>query len=68
MMRIVSGMVNLGGVHLVEAVRMATLNPAHALGMQDRKGSLEKGMDADCVAFTDDFQVTQTFIAGRALW
>ena len=65
MMRIVRGMVDLGGAPLVQAVRMATLNPARALGIAERKGALEIGKDADLVSFTDDGEVTHTFIAGR---
>jgi len=65
MIRVVRGMVELAGVPLVEAVRMATLTPARALGIESQKGRLAIGADADLVSFTDDFQVTHTFIAGR---
>lgn len=61
----VRGMVELAGVHLIEAVRMATYNPARALGIDKRKGTLQDGADADFVVFTDDFKVRQVFIAGR---
>jgi N-acetylglucosamine-6-phosphate deacetylase len=67
MIRVVRGMVELAGVPLVQAVRMATLNPARALRIEDRKGGLAVGADADLVAFNDAFEVTQTFIAGRPL-
>jgi N-acetylglucosamine-6-phosphate deacetylase len=68
MIRVVRGMVEFGGVPLVEAVRMATLNPARALRIEERKGTLAVGADADLVVFSDDFAVRQTFIAGRALF
>jgi N-acetylglucosamine-6-phosphate deacetylase len=58
-------MVQLVNVSLVEAVRMATLNPARALRLESRKGVLEVGADADLVSFTDDFQATHTFVGGR---
>ena len=64
MIRVVRGMVELAGVSVVEAVRMATLNPARALGIEARKGSLAVGADADLVVFSDEFRVTQTFVAG----
>jgi N-acetylglucosamine-6-phosphate deacetylase len=67
MIRVVRGMVEFAGVPLVEAVRMATLNPARALRIAERKGALAIGAEADLVVFSDDFEVTQTFIAGRAL-
>ena len=65
MMRLVRNMVQIVEVPLVEAVRMATLNPARALGLEDRKGTLAVGADADLVAFSDDFEVRHTFVAGR---
>jgi dihydroorotase len=35
------------GLDLREVIRMTTINPARALGTEDRKGSLKPGMDAD---------------------
>src|SRR5260221_671519 len=63
LIRLLRNMVQLVGAPLVEAVRMATLNPARSLRMNDRKGTLAVGADADLIVFTDDFQVIQTFIA-----
>ncbi len=63
----VKNMTQLVGVSLPEAVQMATLNPARALGMDSQKGMLSIGADADLVSFTDEFEVTHTFVAGRAV-
>lgn len=68
MNRVVRGMVELAGASLVEAVRMATLNPARALRIEDRKGALTVGADADLVVFDDRLEVQHTFVAGRALF
>ena len=65
MIDLVRHMVQLVNVSLVEAVRMATRNPARALGLEGRKGVLAVGADADLVSFTPDFAVTHTIIAGR---
>jgi N-acetylglucosamine-6-phosphate deacetylase len=65
MIDLVRNMVQLVDVSLVEAVRMATRNPARALGLEGRKGILAVGADADLVSFTPDFAVTHTIIAGR---
>ena len=65
MIDLVRNVVQMVNVSLVEAVRMATLNPARALRMEARKGTLQVGADADLVSFTDDFQVTHTFVGGR---
>ena len=61
----VRNMVQLVGVSLPEAVRMATLNPARALGLEEKKGILRTGAAADLVVFTGDFEVSHTLIAGR---
>lgn len=53
------------GVPLPEAVRMLTLTPARVIGIQDRKGSLEAGKDADIAIFDDDFTAWRTMIAGQ---
>lgn len=61
----VRNMVTRCGVPLTEAVRMATLAPARLLGVQDRKGSLAPGMDADLVVFDEDFRVQLTVARGK---
>ena len=53
------------GIPLVEAVRMASLTPARVIGMDDRKGSLEAGKDADIAIFNHDFTCWRTMIGGR---
>jgi N-acetylglucosamine-6-phosphate deacetylase len=53
------------GIPLIEAVRMATLTPARIIGLDDRKGSLEAGKDADIAVFDDDFVAWRAMIAGR---
>ncbi len=63
----VHNMTQLVGITLPEAMRMATLNPARALGLETKKGALAPSFDADLVVFTDDFEVTRVLIAGRPL-
>jgi len=53
------------GVPMVEAVRMAALTPARVIGLDDRKGSLEGGKDADISVFEEDFTAWRTMIGGR---
>jgi len=53
------------GIPLAEAVRMASLTPARVIGVDDRKGSLAAGKDADIVVFEGDLRVWRTMIAGR---
>jgi N-acetylglucosamine-6-phosphate deacetylase len=65
MVQMVRNMVELAGASLSDAVRMASLNPARALGIGGRKGSIEPRKDADMVIFTDKFAVLKTIIGGR---
>ena len=65
MIEAVKNAVTKCGVPLVHAVRMATLNPAKLLGVDDKKGSLVPGKDADIVVFDDEFRVQMTFIGGK---
>jgi N-acetylglucosamine-6-phosphate deacetylase len=56
------------GVSLSEAVEAASLNPARVLEMDDRKGSLEIGKDADIVIFDANLNVCYTIIAGEIVY
>ncbi len=58
-------LVREAGIPLVEAVRMASLTPARAIGVADRKGSLEAGKDADVAIFDEDFNAWRVMIGGR---
>jgi N-acetylglucosamine-6-phosphate deacetylase len=42
-------------IPLVEAIRMVTLTPARIVGVDDHKGSLAAGKDAEVVIWNDDF-------------
>ena len=42
------------GFSSLEVLRMMTLNPARLLGIDDRKGTLEPGKDADITIFSHD--------------
>ncbi len=46
-------------------VAAASLNPAMAIGVDDRKGSLEAGKDADIIITDDDFNIVKTIIGGK---
>ncbi|KRQ86461.1 N-acetylglucosamine-6-phosphate deacetylase [Caloramator mitchellensis] len=46
-------------LELWEVVNMATLNPAKLLGIDDKKGSIEKGKDAEFCVLDDRFEVVR---------
>lgn len=51
-----------------EALHAASLHPAQALGLQDRKGTLACGADADLVILDQQLNVQATVIAGEPVW
>ncbi len=63
----VRNMVELVGVPMAEAVEMASSTPAAIIGMADRKGRLEPGMDADLTVLDRDFSVLLTVVGGRVV-
>jgi len=61
----VKNAVTVGGLPLIDAVRMATLTPARLLGVERSKGSIAVGKDADLVVFDRNFNVKMTIVRGR---
>ncbi len=51
-------------IPLWECVNGASLNPATTLGIQDKKGSLDVGKDADIIITDNEFNVLNTIIKG----
>ncbi len=49
------------------AINMATINPARYLGVDDRKGKICAGYDADLVVLDRDYEVVQVYAAGKAV-
>lgn len=49
------------------ALNSCTLNPARCLGVDDRKGKLAAGYDADIVVLADNYDVVQTYCRGQAM-
>ncbi|MGM9947483.1 amidohydrolase family protein, partial [Floccifex sp.] len=48
------------------AINSCTLNPARALRIDDRKGKICAGYDADIVVLNNDYDVIQTYARGKA--
>lgn len=53
------------GVPLAQAVRMASLTPAQVIGVDDRKGSLVPGKDADVAVFDPSLAPQWTMMGGQ---
>lgn len=63
--KLVRVMVKEVGIPLNEAVAMITENPAKAVGVDDRKGFVKEGFDADLVLFDDNINIQQVYIKGN---
>jgi len=55
-------------VSLADAVKMATLNPARAMGFSNRLGSIAIGKDASLAVIDDDVNVFLTMVKGRIVY
>ncbi|MEL7600474.1 MAG: N-acetylglucosamine-6-phosphate deacetylase, partial [Proteiniphilum sp.] len=66
--RLVRTMVELAEVPLVEAVRMMTLTPARIMQIDQQKGSIVEGKDADFVIFDDQINVSHTILEGNVIY
>ena len=64
----VRNFMNATGCPVWEAVNAASLTPARAIGVDDRKGSLEPGKDADIFLADDNFEVIATYIGGNKVY
>jgi N-acetylglucosamine-6-phosphate deacetylase len=63
--KMIPNLVNLVDVPLAEAVRMASLTPARVIGIDDHKGSLAAGKDADIAIFESDFTTWKVMLGGQ---
>ncbi len=50
------------------AIKFLTQNPARAIGVSDKKGSIKEGMDADMVIMNSSFEVLRTFVGGKTVY
>lgn len=68
MEKAVKNVMEFTGIPVHEAVRMASLTPAEALGLEKRKGSLSVGKDADLAVLDDQFRVRLTIGRGQVIY
>ncbi len=65
--RAVANMVELAGLPIEIVLPLATAVPARILGVEDRKGSIRPGLDADLVLLSEKLEVTRVFTRGDEL-
>lgn len=56
------------GVPFNEIVKMASLNPARFLHIDEKTGSIRKGKDADVVVIDDDYNCLLTLVKGHVCY
>ncbi|KAJ6497656.1 carbohydrate esterase family 9 protein [Mycena sanguinolenta] len=56
------------GCSLGEAIKCATFNPAKCLRIENTKGTLRPGADADLVVLDRQGNVVSTWVKGRQVW
>lgn len=66
--RLVRTMTRIAEIPLIDAIKMITANPARMLNIQEQKGVLSVGKDADIVMFDKDIAVLTTIVAGRIVY
>ncbi len=55
------------GLSLNEAVKMATFNAARHCKVEDKKGLVKEGYDADLVLFDEDINIKKVLVGGRTV-
>ena len=66
--RLVRTMVRIAEVPLVDAVKMMTLTPSRIMRIDDRKGAIIPGRDADIVIFNDNIDIACTIRGAKVIY
>jgi N-acetylglucosamine-6-phosphate deacetylase len=56
------------GCSIDDALRTATKTAAHSIGIEDKKGEIAVGKDADIVIFDEDLSVWKTIVGGETVY
>jgi N-acetylglucosamine-6-phosphate deacetylase len=68
LIQLVLRLVEFAHCSLEAAVKTATVNPAKVLGIEDQKGVIEVGKDADLVILDHDYSVWATIVGGNIVF
>lgn len=66
--RLVRNMVKLVGLNIVDAVRLATFNPARMQKLDHLFGTLAEGMKADLIVFDEEINILLTMVDGVVVY
>lgn len=62
MLKAVTNCINYAGIDAAEALRMASLYPARVMGIDNKKGRIEKNYDADFIVLNAEWKLLSVFI------
>ncbi|MDE6489551.1 MAG: amidohydrolase family protein, partial [Muribaculaceae bacterium] len=65
--RLIRTMVEEVGITLADAVEMSSGTPARLIGVDDRKGRIAPGYDADIVIYDRSITPIHVLVAGRSI-
>lgn len=63
----VKNMVEYLNIPIIDAVRMASINPARAIGVDKNKGSIEVGKDADLLLIDEKVNIIKVIKKGKVI-
>lgn len=66
--RAVKNIVDNTDLSLYDAVILASFNSAKVIGIQDRKGLLKEGYDADIIIFDENIDIKKTIVGGKTVY
>ncbi len=66
--RLVRTMTQVAGIPLTDVIKMISITPARILKMDNIKGSLTMGKDADIVIFDDNINIQTTIVEGNIIY
>ncbi|UDN62819.1 N-acetylglucosamine-6-phosphate deacetylase [Clostridioides sp. ES-W-0016-02] len=66
--KMVLNFLNNTNLRVNEAINLASLNPATSLGINDKKGSLDIGKDADIAVFDENLDCKMTLCLGEVVY
>ena len=65
--RLVKNMITLAGCSMCDAVKMMSLVPAKILKVDNKKGKIVKGYDADIIIFDENINIKYVFVNGKLI-
>ncbi|HIZ92269.1 MAG TPA: N-acetylglucosamine-6-phosphate deacetylase [Candidatus Bacteroides merdavium] len=63
--RLIRTVVQKADIPLADAIRMVSETPAKIMGVYDRKGSLQRGKDADIIVMDDNLNIRAVWAMGK---